>query len=236
MNTSRREFKQRQTLCRNRKDEIIGKENKILEMQAENFEKRFNVRNEFDLNESQYEEVEDNRERDNIPTLEVISAIERIENNKAPGIDGLPVELLKYSTNNLEEHICQVVQQMWKQIVLLGEWNINTIIPIFKKGDYLSCDNYRMIMLLNTSSKILPLYVLAYILYDHLLRYTEKIIGWCQSEFCGQKSTIDQILLLRYIPEKIYEYGIDTYCLFIDFKSVYGSVAGRAQTLISLCI
>jgi len=45
--------------------------------------------------------------------------------------------------------------------------------------------------------------------------YTENIIG---------RSTIDQIFVLRQILEKTREYNIDTYHIFIDFRTAYESI------------
>lgn len=56
-------------------------------------------------------EIEDNRERDNLPTLEEVrNATTRLKNNKTPGTDHLPAELLKCGTESLEENICHLVQ------------------------------------------------------------------------------------------------------------------------------
>ena len=81
------------------------------------------------------------------------------------------------------------------------------------------CDNYRGITLLNVMYK-----VLTHILHNRLVVYNEDIIGKYQTEIRKEKSTTNQIFLLRQVLEKTYEYGNDTHHLFIDFRSAYDSI------------
>ena len=48
-----------------------------------------------------------------------------------------------------------------------------------------------------------------------------KLIGFYQCSFRPGKSTIDQIFTLRQILQKTRDKQIDTYHLFIDFKSAF---------------
>ena len=53
----------------------------------------------------------------------------------------------------------------------------------------------------------------------------EKVVGnYYQCGFRKGKSTIDNILAMRQIMEKILEYGISTYQLYIDFKAAYDTI------------
>lgn len=99
------------------------------------------------------------------------------------------------------------------------EWHVGMVCPPHKRGDKLECKNYRGITLLNTTYKIL-----SNILYNRLTHYTEALLGEYQSGFRPGRSTIDQIFTLRQILEKTNEFNVDTFHLFIDFKSAYDSV------------
>lgn len=79
--------------------------------------------------------------------------------------------------------------------------------------------NYRPITLLNTAYK-----VLSNVINARLQPYAEDILGQYQCGFRKNRSTIDQIFILRQILEKCSEWCVDTYHMFIDFRTAYDSI------------
>jgi hypothetical protein len=71
------------------------------------------------------------------------------------------------------------------------------IVPVHKKGDKTDCNNYRGILLLSSSYKML-----LNILLSGLGPYIEEIIGDLQCVFRHNRSTTDQIFYIRQILEK----------------------------------
>ena len=69
--------------------------------------------------------------------------------------------------------------------------------PIHKKGDKTDCNNYRGILLLPTTYK-----VLSNILLSRLIPYAEEVIGDHQCGFRRISSTTDRIFDIRQILEK----------------------------------
>jgi hypothetical protein len=77
----------------------------------------------------------------------------------------------------------------------------------------------RRILLLSTAYKILSNILLA-----RLTPYVNEIIGDHQFGFRRNRSTMDQILYIRQILEKKWEYNGTVHQLFIDFKKANDSV------------
>jgi sorting nexin-29 len=128
-------------------------------------------------------------------------------------------ELFKQGGIELKNRMLQLILRIWANEELPHEWNFGIICPILKKGDPMTCSNYRGISLLNTAYKIL-----SYIIYVRLSEYTERIIGTYQCRFRKGKSTINQIFTLSQIMEKTVENQIGIRHLFMDFKSAYDSI------------
>lgn len=150
---------------------------------------------------------------------EVRSAIAKLKAYKAAGADGLPAELFKAGGDDLVGSIHQLISKIWSDESMPNEWNLGIVCPIHKKGDALTCANYRGISLLNVAYKIL-----SSILCERLKPFVNELIGPYQCGFRPGKSTLDQMFTLRQILEKTQEFQIDTHHLFIDFKVAYDSV------------
>jgi len=76
--------------------------------------------------------------------------------------------------------------RIWNEEKLPEEWNKIIVIPVYKEGHEMSCDNYRRISLLNTVFK-----VFSKILLKRLKSPVEICIGIYQCGFRNGKSTID---------------------------------------------
>ncbi|PSN43121.1 hypothetical protein C0J52_10468 [Blattella germanica] len=150
---------------------------------------------------------------------EVAYVINSLKNNKSAGLDGITAELIKNGGISLFERIYQLMMMIWTEEKIPEEWTIGIIQPIYKKGDKLICNNYRGITLLNVVYKIL-----SGIIYNRLVVYAEEILGEYQCGFRPFKSTTDNIFILRQIQEKAYEYNIDLFNMYIDFKQAFDSV------------
>ena len=133
---------------------------------------------------------------------DVQRAIRALKNNKTPGIDNIPAELLKYGGETLECEIYEIIQLIWRHEEMPGAWDIGNIIPIHKKGDKTVCSNYRGIALLPVCYKVLAL-----IIKEKLEPYIEKALGEYQCGFRKGRSTMDHIFTIRQMMEKHWEYN-----------------------------
>ena len=66
---------------------------------------------------------------------EVIHAIKSVKNGKSPGIDNVPIELLKGGGEALNDIITKLCQKVWSINQWPDLWSTSLIIPIPKKGD-----------------------------------------------------------------------------------------------------
>ena len=74
-------------------------------------------------------------------------------------------------------------------------------------------------MLLNVAYKIF-----AIILNQRLVDIAETELGDYQSEFRPNRSTVDNIFMIRQIIEKCYEYSVDIHNIFIDYMRAFDSI------------
>ena len=95
-----------------------------------------------------------------LPTrFEIEQILLRLQANKAPGPDGIPGDLYRAAAPILAEPLHDIICKTvcWNAEAVQNKGGV--MYPIHKKGSQLSAENYRGIMLLNVSSKILHSWV-----------------------------------------------------------------------------
>ena len=86
---------------------------------------------------------------------EVKWAIGSMTTNKASGGDGIPVELFQILKDDAVEMLHSICQQIWKTQQWPQDWKRSAFIPIPKKGNAKECSNYRTIILISHTSKVM---------------------------------------------------------------------------------
>ena len=95
-----------------------------------------------------------------------------------------------------------------------------TLIKIYKnKGDKKICDNYRGIALLNATSKIFSRIIL-----NRIQNLIDDQLPEIQADFRFNRSTMDQIFILKMALEQRREFNKPLYMCFVDIAKVYNSV------------
>jgi hypothetical protein len=115
--------------------------------------------------------------------LEVQVAIGKLERYKSAG-DQIPAELIQAGEETLRSEIHKLITLIWNNEELPHQWKESVVVPVHKKGDKTSCNNYRGISLLSTSYKIL-----SNILPARLTPYADEIIRDHQCGFRHNRST-----------------------------------------------
>ena len=91
--------------------------------------------------------------------------------------------------------------------------------PYLKKSDKLDRNNYRGNTLLDIVYK-----VFSNVLNERLKKITDNVLGEYQCGFCKNRSTSDQIFIIRQMMEKHYEHNRDLHMLLMDFKQAFDSI------------
>ena len=100
-------------------------------------------------------------------------------------------------------------------------WKIAQVVPLFKKGDPLACNNYRPISLLPCISKVFEK-----ILFDHIFDFlkTHSILTHKQSGFIPGDSTINQLLTICQNIAKHIDNGDEVVAVFLDLTKAFDRV------------
>jgi hypothetical protein len=123
--------------------------------------------------------------------------INNLKTNKAAGSDNIPPELIKNGGRTLRKTLHKLIPNIWENEQLRDQWNEGIICSIFKNGDRLNCENCRPITLLNIAYKIY-----AILLNNRLVKIVGKQLSDAQMGFGPNRSTIDNIFIIRQVFEK----------------------------------
>lgn len=140
----------------------------------------------------------------------------RLKNHKSPGEDCIQAELLKKGEDVI--WIWKVISKVWATETLPDDWKV-AVCPIHKKKDKQDCNNYRGISLLNVVYKKFSNCVL-----DRIKEKADQIIGHYQGGFRTDRSTTDQIFIIRQLYQKSWEFYKEIHTLYVDFKKAYDSI------------
>ena len=86
---------------------------------------------------------------------EVKRALEIITMSKASGGDGIPVELFQILKDDAVKLLHSICQPIWKIQQWPQDWKRSVFIPIPKRGNAKECSNYRTIVLISHTSKVM---------------------------------------------------------------------------------
>ena len=161
-------------------------------------------------------------ELDTPPTVEELSkAIDSLANNKAPGKDGIPAEIIKAGKQScLLSHLHELLLQCWEEGNVPKGMRDSNIVTLYKnKGERSDCNNYRGISLLSIEGK-----AFARVALKKLHSLAERVYPESQCGFRAQRSTIDMIFSLRQLQEKCRKQRLPLYIAFIDLTKAFDLV------------
>jgi len=117
---------------------------------------------------------------------------------------------------NIIHNICN---KIWKSCKWSIEWTESIYIPLHKKGARDRCESYRTIALIPHVSKIM-----LYIIQERLKSYLCPQIAPEKAGFMPSRGTREQIMNIRQMIEKFYEYNVPAYFYFLDYTKAFDTV------------
>lgn len=141
---------------------------------------------------------------------------------KAPGIDGIPPEVIRASKDSsLLIHLHHLQYLCWNEKKVPQDMRDSKIITLYKnKGERSNCNNYRGISLLSIVGKVFARVVLM-----RLQIFATRVYPESQCGFRAKRSTIDIIFSLRELMEKCREQQQPLYLAFIDLTKAFDLVS-----------
>ena len=87
---------------------------------------------------------------------EVWDSVGKLKNGKAGGATGILPEMVKAASCEevFMSALMELVHDVWRKCRVPGNWRDAILVPIPKKGDFSSCDNWRGISLLDVVGKV----------------------------------------------------------------------------------
>lgn len=150
---------------------------------------------------------------------EIEAALQKLKNGKTPGSDNIVAEMLKLSGENGIHILHLICNKIWKEGKWPKEWMESIYVPLHKKGAKDECNNYRTIALINHASK-----VMLYILQERLKNYLLPQISPEQAGFVPGRGTRDQLMNVRQMIEKLYEFNVPAIFCFLDYSKAFDTV------------
>ena len=152
---------------------------------------------------------------------DIVKIISRLDPNKAHGHDMLSIRMIKLCGNT----ICKPLLIIFKDCLSEGkfphEWKKANVVPVHKKGNKQSLENYRPISLLPICSKIFER-----LIYNEMFTFfTENnLISPNQSGFRPGDSCVNQLLAITHEIYKSFDEGFEVRGVFLDISKAFDKV------------
>lgn len=216
-------FNKKVLQLKNKDGELTADTKIMLHIYKEYFSDLLNVTNINILNDMEPPEILPiNTEKFTLKELNEV--IRYLKSNKAPGIDQIRNEEIKYGGLACKKEILDICNKIYETNEAPWQMTTNKIIPIYKKGDPAEPSNYRGISLLSTITKIYNK-----LLLDRIYDKVNEKLAQSQRGFRRNSSTIQAINTLRRILEGHYKKDIPIVLTFVDFSKAFDSINREAM-------
>ena len=149
---------------------------------------------------------------------EVNLAINKLDENKATGLDSIPALLLKNCAANLSPSLCDLFNKSLSSGVVPSEWKLANISPIPKKSSVHDVSNYRPISLVSK--------VFERCIYNRLIDHVHQqiYVYELQYGFLRGRSTTSQMLYVSNELLDVLEKRGQVDVVYLDFAKAFDKV------------
>ena len=128
----------------------------------------------------------------------------KLKNNKSPGPDGIPADMIKQSPERLIKLILKLINKIKHLYYYPENWAVGITSLLLKDGNDEDPNNYRAITICNAMSKIFSI-----IIYERILLFVEdnNIIGNYQIGFKKRARPSDHLFVLKNCIDKYIQNG-----------------------------
>uniref|UniRef100_A0A146MDJ5 RNA-directed DNA polymerase from mobile element jockey n=1 Tax=Lygus hesperus TaxID=30085 RepID=A0A146MDJ5_LYGHE len=143
--------------------------------------------------------------------------------NKAPGIDRIPVEFYKFAPDNYLQRMLDLFNSMYDTGSVPQDFGTSIVFPLHKKGDINDVKCYRGLSFINSMAKIL-----AGLLLGRLQSFVDSrnIMSEAQTGFRKGYSTVDAIFTLTNLVHLQFSKGPrkKVFAFFVDYRGAFDRV------------
>src|SRR3977135_2704666 len=158
---------------------------------------------------------------DSVPEVlsaEVQHAVKQMKNNKAPGDDGVVIDIIKEGGEVLYKQLSRLFTNCLRQRTIPKEWNNAIIILLHKNGDVKDINNYRPISLLSHMSKLFTKVIKNRIEKQLHINHARE-----QAGFRSGYSTSDHLQVITQLVQKSNEHELPMCFIFVDYEKAFDS-------------
>lgn len=153
---------------------------------------------------------------------EIMDTINKLKNKKAPGIDNIKAETLKFIAGVIVKPLVYIINLAFETGTCPAAFKFAVVQPIFKNGDEMDVANYRPISLVSNLAKLFEM-----LLKIRLIKYLDKykLLSNKQFGFRNGRSTEDAIAYLTAKITKAVDEKTPTLCIFVDLAKAFDTVS-----------
>ena len=152
---------------------------------------------------------------------DIAKITQNLDPNKAHGHDNITIHMLKICGSSIYKPLEMIFKQCIETGFFPSEWKKANIVPIHKKGDKQTLENYRPVSLLPICGKILER-----LMFNEMFNFfiENKLISSNQSGFKPGDSCINQLLSITHEIYKSFDMALEVRSVFLDISKAFDKV------------
>ena len=149
-----------------------------------------------------------------------MKALRKLHDNRATGLDGVPIELLKYTTV-ARQRTFELIDECWTQEVLPAEMCVGQFLFLYKnKGSANDTSKYRCLCLLSHFYKLFA----TVLLHAIQTEIGDDYLPDQQAGFRPGRSVRDQLLTYHILSQLLLEGGKTAVTVWCDYKAAFDTI------------